>query len=386
MNKKSVIVFISFITIIYTLINYYVYIRGWQAFSHTTIPKEIYTAVFLFIVLSYPLSRFFERTSWVKAGEPFIWIGSFWLAAMLYFFVIIIISDLVRAADYFIPFLPDIFFQGKNEAVSMILYVSVIGITLLIIAGFINARNPVVKKLQLSIPKKAGNLKELNIVVVSDIHIGMLIKHRMVNRLAKMVNKLNPQLVLLAGDTIDEVLEPVMKFNLGEPLKTINPPLGIYAITGNHEFIGGMKRSSAYLESLGIKVLKDEVIKISNSFYLAGRYDHDIIRFTNNKRLELEELLKDIDASFPLILLDHQPFQLDKAEKSGVDLMISGHTHHGQMWPLNYITKAIYEISWGYKKKGNSHFYVSCGYGSWAPPVRIGNRPEVVNIKLIFEK
>jgi uncharacterized protein len=383
-NKKAVIIFISTIAGVYTLLNLYIYVRGWQAFSNTIISKEAFTAVFLFVALSYPLSRFLERTSWVKAGEPFIWLGSLWLAVMLYSIVLIVLIDLLRAADYFFPFLPSIFFDKKSIAVTWILHGSAIGILLIIITGFINARNPVVKKLQLSIPKKAGNMKELNIVAVSDIHIGMLIKHRMVSRLARMINRIEPQIVLLAGDTIDEVLDPVMKFNLGEPLSSIHAPLGTYAITGNHEFIGGMKRSCEYLESLGIKVLRDEVVKISDSFYLAGRYDHDIIRFTKNKRLGLEELLKDIDPSLPLIVLDHQPFHLDIAEKQGVDLMISGHTHHGQMWPLNYITSAIYELSRGYKKKGNSHFYVSCGYGSWAPPVRIGNRPEVVNIKLSF--
>jgi hypothetical protein len=298
----------------------------------------------------------------------------------MYFFLIIVIIDFIRLLDYFFSFLPAFIFADG----AIIACISIAVVMLLMIVGFINARNPVVKQLQIHIPKKANNFKELNIVAVSDMHIGMLIKHHMVKRLVKMIKELNPQLVLFAGDTIDEVLDPVIKYNLGEPLKSINAPLGVFAITGNHEFIGGIKNSIAYLESLGITVLKDEVIKISNSFYLAGRMDHDILRFTNKKRLGLDELLKDVDASLPLILLDHQPFHLDESAKHNVDLQISGHTHHGQMWPLNYITQAIFELSWGYIKKGNSHFYISSGFGSWGPPVRIGNRPEIVNIKLSF--
>ena len=83
-------------------------------------------------------------------------------------------------------------------------------------------------------------------------------------------------------------------------------------------------------------------------------------------------------------MMDHQPYELDEVVKAGVDVQFSGHTHHGQLWPLNYITEAIYEVSQGYLRKGNTHFYVSNGYGSWGPPVRIGNRPEVVEVTLKF--
>ena len=84
--------------------------------------------------------------------------------------------------------------------------------------------------------------------------------------------------------------------------------------------------------------------------------------------------------------MDHQPYQLNEAVENGIDLQISGHTHHGQMWPLNYITKAVYKLSRGFKKTGNTHFYVSCGYGTWGPMVRIGNRPELIDIYLSFRK
>jgi len=84
--------------------------------------------------------------------------------------------------------------------------------------------------------------------------------------------------------------------------------------------------------------------------------------------------------------MDHQPFNLNQAQENGIDLQISGHTHHGQLWPLNYITKMIYEISWGYKFIAGTHYYVSSGIGGWGPPVRLGSRPEIVNIKLNFVK
>jgi hypothetical protein len=84
-------------------------------------------------------------------------------------------------------------------------------------------------------------------------------------------------------------------------------------------------------------------------------------------------------------MMDHQPFNLGRVVKQGIDLQLSGHTHHGQMWPFNHITTAIYELSRGYKMIGNTHFYVSTGFGTWGPPVRLGNRPEIVQIILKFD-
>lgn len=94
--------------------------------------------------------------------------------------------------------------------------------------------------------------------------------------------------------------------------------------------------------------------------------------------------MTEVDHHYPIILLDHQPFNLEGAVEQGVDLQLSGHTHHGQLWPFNYITTAMYQISTGYKLIGNTHFYVSAGFGTWGPPVRLGNRPEIVQIKLTF--
>lgn len=195
---------------------------------------------------------------------------------------------------------------------------------------------------------------------------------------------MKPDIILLAGDIVDEDLAPVIDQNLGECLKQLYAPFGVYGITGNHEYIGGAEPAVKYLEENGITMLRDTVIQINNSFYLAGREDRDKNRFSGQKRLEVSELLQQVDKTLPIILLDHQPFALDKAAEAGVDLQLSGHTHHGQLWPLNYLTRAIYEVSMGYKKKGNAHFYVSPGFGGWGPPVRTGNRPEVVLITLKF--
>ena len=221
--------------------------------------------------------------------------------------------------------------------------------------------------------------------MVSDIHLGTLIAKDAVNRLVGRINRLQPELILLAGDVVDEDLAPVIKENIGESLTRLQSKYGVYGITGNHEYIGGAETAVRYLTDHGVHILQDSVVLIRDCFYLAGREDRDKPRFTGKGRKSLEEVLNGLSPSYPLILMDHQPFGLEKAAAMNIDLQLSGHTHHGQIWPLNYITKAIYTLSWGYKKIGNTHFYVSCGYGTWGPPVRLGNRPEIVLINIKFE-
>lgn len=365
--------------------NYYIFLRGWQALSLSGNGRSVYFIVCSFIFVSYPLSRFLERTSFLKIAEPFTWMGSFWLAAMAYFFLALVLIDIIRLLDHLFSFLPQSVYAVGGNIKLLLFCISFSIVVLLIVFGFIIARRPRIKRLEINIPKTAPGMKELTIAAVSDIHMGMLIKHRMIGRLARMINGIKPDIVLFVGDTIDEEPDPVMKSDLGKPLRLIVAPLGKYGITGNHEFIGGAKKSIAYIESLGIKVLMDEVVNINGSFNLIGRIDRDGTRFTGgDKRAKLSELLAGVDTSLPLILMDHQPFNLNITAASGIDLQLSGHTHHGQLWPFNYITKAIFELSKGYLKKGNTHIYVSTGYGTWGPPIRNSARPEVVEVKIKF--
>jgi predicted MPP superfamily phosphohydrolase len=201
---------------------------------------------------------------------------------------------------------------------------------------------------------------------------------------SEKINNLNPDVILIAGDIIDEDLGPVIKYNVGEHLHRLKAKYGVFAVTGNHEYIGGAEPAVEYLEKLGINVIRDKSIKIDNSFYVVGREDSSSARFEGKKRKELSEIMKDVDKAFPIIMMDHQPFNLKQARINGVDLQLSGHTHNGQLWPFNFIVDKVYELAWGYKVIGNTHYYVSCGVGGWGPPVRTGSRPEIINIKLNF--
>jgi hypothetical protein len=220
--------------------------------------------------------------------------------------------------------------------------------------------------------------------VVSDIHLGTIVSKNRIRRIVDQINATHPDVILLAGDIVDEDLAPVISENLGATLTKLKAPLGVIGITGNHEYIGGVEPAVKYLREHGINILRDSVVEIARNIFVVGREDLQSKTFGSKGRKDLREFNPKNNDTITTILLDHQPAAIAEAEDNKADLMLSGHTHHGQIWPLNYITSAVYRLSWGYKQFGDTHAYVSSGIGSWGPPVRIGNRPEVVVITLKF--
>ncbi len=385
MKPSAFLIFFTIVLVIYGLVNSYIFIRGLQAIPAGWSWRPWYIAGFWIISSTFVLSRIMERAYPSDITGIITWIGSFWLAFMLYFILIAVCIDIARVLNHFFHIFPQSFYENYQQTKLMVLYASILLVTLIVAGGYINARNPGITKLELKIGKVVPGAKSLNIVMASDIHLGTIIAKRKAHRLVAAINDLHPDIVLFAGDVVDEDLAPVIKNNLGADLLEIKSKLGVYAITGNHEYIGGAEKAVKYLEEHGVNVLRDTALFIDGRFYLVGREDRDKPRFTGKTRKELSELLQQVDRTFPVILMDHQPFNLERTVKQGVDLQLSGHTHHGQLWPFNYITTAIYEISCGYKQIGKTHFYVSTGFGTWGPPVRLGNRPEIVQIILHFE-
>lgn len=382
MRNLQFIIFFSIVISVYSLLSYYVYSRGIQAFPAGASGRNWFIFSFVFLSATYIVARVLERIYLSTVSDLFTWIGSFWLAAFFYALLLVIAIDIVRLVNALIPFIPD---SWQTLRFKQLLFFSGAGfIGLLLLLGFLNAWSPRVRKLEITIDKKVAGLKELTIAFASDIHLGTLIGPRRTRKIVDKINGLGADIILLGGDIVDEDLGPVIRSNLGVSLEKLKAPLGVHGITGNHEYIGGAKEAVAYLEAHGIPMIRDEYVLVDNKFYLVGREDRDMPRFTGRTRKNVEELMAGIDKNKPVILLDHQPFELDEKKAAGVDLTLSGHTHHGQIWPLNYITRAIYEVSWGYKRKGNMHVYVSSGAGGWGPPVRLGNRPEIILLKVKF--
>lgn len=383
--KLNFLIFFAVVFTVYGLINFYIFIRGLQALPSQSGLKPYYIIIFLILSLSYLAGRILESYWLSPVSDVLTWTGSFWLAAMIYFLMIVILLDLVRAGNLMFHFLPEKTGIKYSNLKFITLLISIAVVTLIVIAGYINARHTVIKDLNINIEKKAGDLKQLKIAMASDIHLGTIVGASRFEQMVEKINSLEPDIVLLAGDVIDEDIAPVLRHNIGDKLLSIKSKYGVYAVTGNHEYIGGVDEAVKYLCEHNVKMIRDTAIKIADSFYLAGREDKDRERFYGKPRKPLDEILTRTDKSLPLIVMNHQPFELKEAKELGVDLHLSGHTHHGQMFPINLITGMIYEISYGYRQEGGTHFYVSCGAGTWGPPIRVGNRPEIVNIILNFE-
>jgi predicted MPP superfamily phosphohydrolase len=257
-------------------------------------------------------------------------------------------------------------------------------VTLIVFLGNLNKRDITVTTLDLTFPKGDGKLNELNIAFAADLHLSPIDGERLLKRIVEKINSVNPDLILFAGDVVDDKADILKTRGIGESFKLLKPKLGIYNINGNHEFINNVAPSVKFVEDYGIRVLRDRYELVDSSVYIVGREDVVMKQFTGKDRKSLEEIIETAESNYPKILLDHTPTKLEQAVNNGIDLQLSGHTHHGQIWPANIITGLIYELSWGYKKKGNTQFYVTSGAGTWGPPVRTGSKSEIVNIKIRF--
>lgn len=385
MKSSDLFIFLSIVLTIYTAANYYVFRRAYQALPDNFNLKLVFIVIFFLLYASYFTARFLEKATDSSIITGLIWIGSIWLAALLYFFLIVLMLDVLRLINHYFHIFPAFFTLNWEKTKQITLTLSIISVFLILTIGYFNNLYPSIKRLNITIAKKSSQLNKLKIVLASDIHLGTTIQKQKVIKLVELINNEKPDIVLFAGDILDEDPQYVISTNLGEPLKRLSSKYGIYAITGNHEYIGGVNNSANYIKSLGINLLRDSIALIDNNFYLIGREDLSANRWSKIKRKDLNDFFLEINKNLPVILMDHQPFNLRQASEYPIDLHVSGHTHHGQLFPFNFITKAIYEKSYGYLKINNTNFFVSSGYGLWGPPIRTINRPEIVVINLNFQ-
>lgn len=381
MKSYQFLIFFTIVLAIYSIANIYIYLKGYGAIQAFQKNKLLYFIFYLLFASFFIAGKILESRHSSVFSDVLNIIGGFWLAFMLYGFLFLFLSEIISV----LLRLTGIISSHNIMAYKKWAYLATLAISFILIAGgFINALLPKVTEYNIQIDKPAGDLKELKIAAVSDIHLGSTIRKRSMKKLSGILREAEPDLVLLLGDIVDGEIGPVLRGDLLRYFECPHCREGMFAITGNHEFIGGGARTIPYIESKGIRVLKDEVVTIEGGIQIAGRLDRDSKRFFGTERLPLSKLLAETDTSRPLILLDHQPYNLDDASGNGVDLQLSGHTHNGQMWPLNLFTSKHYELSHGYLKKGNTQFIVSSGFGLWGPRVRVGTRSEVLLINLSF--
>ena len=379
--------FFIFILVAYCGISIYILTRSYQSLEAAGSVRWAVVGFLAVMAAGFILMMMFKRRYDHAVLDIFWTMSAYWAAVILYVLLALLSIDILRLICRLVWESP-VVLLGANYAMAKLCLFGAVATGLLITLsiGSYRAFRPVVDTVDITIEKTVPGRDSLNIVLLSDLHLGAINGRQTLTRWVDEVNLLNPDIVLIAGDMYDDNPAPVERQQLGNLLEQLKVPLGVYFAQGNHDGYGDFPRAVQYLQAHGVTVLSDTVVPVDNSFYVAGRLDRSagIGDRMNKTRKTVEALTEGLDKTKPVILLDHQPYELDKAAAAGVDLQLSGHTHRGQLWPLSLAIKSMYEIDHGYLRKGNTHFYVSQGIGTWGPPVRIGTRSEIVLLKVKF--
>jgi len=283
-------------------------------------------------------------------------VGNTWLIAFLYLLLVFIVADLASLLHV----LPKTFLKDSTVGLCSVLGIVAVIITL----GGFHYHHKYREEMTIVTDKQLE--KPLTVVLASDLHAGY---HNRKPELARWVNLINaekPDLILFCGDVIDLSLRPVIEGNYQEEFHKLEAP--VMTVLGNHEFYSNLDLAQQFFQDAGIQLLKDSVAHFKG-LDIIGRNDR-----TSQDRADLNDLAKGLEGF--TIVLDHQPYHLEEAEKAGIDFQFSGHTHRGQVWPLSWATDAMYEKAWGHHRRGNTQYYISSGLGIWGPKIRIGTRSE----------
>ncbi len=309
---------------------------------------------------------------------------------IFYLFLFILGISILLVINRLIKIVPDNILKNKTFVLATIFSGFLYGVSILVIGNHIN-NNPVINKYYITLPKKSSTINSLKIISITDIHLKNITSCLFLKKLVKKVNSENPDVIFLPGDIVETYGNTnEAKLNeLIEILKDIKSVNGIYAVRGNHDFPGqNVADKIGFNKRSGITMLSDSLIELEDKIYIIGlKY-----RGKNEKR-PVDSLLNFRRKELPLILLDHAPYRLKETNRKNIDVQLSGHTHNGQIWPLNYITDAVYDIAWGYKKTNYTHLFVSCGaqdaimpgYQDFSIPVRIGSVSEIMEINIEFK-
>lgn len=322
-------------------------------------------------------------------------ISNYWLGILLYLILAVLMAD---AICFLLFLITKRRLKCRTAAAGGICAVAVLGLSAW---GAYNARIIQVTPYEITVNKDGGRLENLNVVLAADLHLGYNIGTAHMMQMVDKINEQNADIVVFAGDIFDNEYEA-----LDDPeeliavLQKIQSKYGVYACYGNHDveekilagftFGGNKKKESSiqmdeFLERAGIHLLQDEAVLIDDSFYLYGRPDAQRPGRGINMRKTAAELMGELDTEKPVIVIDHEPKELQELADAGVDIDLCGHTHDGQMFPANLITALMWENSYGYLKKDHMHTIVTSGVGLFGPNMRVGTIAEICPITVHFQ-
>lgn len=357
-----------FIIAAYILISFFVGIRILKSLCKFRSPNiKVYWTVFSFIALSFVLGELTGRFIPSGFSKILSLIGYYYMAALLYMIILFPVASLLHRI-----------FKNTNFDFYGI---SLLFIAILLIIGTYFGFSPYVKYYDITTEKPLKNGK-LKIALVSDVHLGEIIGNSRLKTMIDKINALDADAVIIAGDLIDSNLEPMLQDDMLSQLKYLKSKYGTFFAFGNHDFYTGRSDEIAeILRENGVHVLRDEAALINDEFYIIGEDDKAILKYGGNNK-PLNCITDTLNKDKLSILINHVPNDIDESSTNGIDLQVSGHTHRGQLFPCNLVTRSIFDIDYGLKKFDNTNVVVSSGYGTWGPPLRIGSRSEIVMICL----
>lgn len=312
--------------------------------------------------------------------------GAFWMGVAFYVFVLTVLADIWGLGARLMGSAPP-------EAPRWGAVLLVLGLPLLLgVGSWFNAAFPALQQYEITVRMQAPvpeslSRKPFKFGVITDIHLGRLLTAGRLARAVELLAPQQPDAIFYVGDIIDDHIKLDAEATAAA-LTLAQPPLGHWAVPGNHEYISGsIDKSMDFLRRVGMQVLRDEWAVVDNSFVLAGRDDLSKPGFTGVQRASLADILADLPQQYrklPLVVLDHQPSALDEAREAGAILELSGHTHYGQLWPFNFVVERRYLNPLGLLTMGSFHSIVSAGTGTWGPPLRNTGRAQVLLVTVHF--
>lgn len=338
--------------------------------------RLVFTAFFLFLVAGYPVAETLSHRAGDGAVRGLILAGYIALPFLLYLVMAAVLMDLAIEALRLSGALSKTTaasrrFRAWRFRAGLILP------ALVVLAGIVNFRWIRVREFPVEVPRGAAAASGLKIAFAADFHLGRFTAPGFLEDFVRRVNALEPDLVLIGGDVLEGDLKDEATAAYESQFRRIRARYGVYGVPGNHESHGGNRRD--FFAAAGIRLLEDEVVRIDDAVGLAGRGDR-----RSGGRMRVEELLRKAPGGLPVILMDHRPSDIRSAVDAGVDILLSGHTHHGQLFPANWITGHRYEVSWGHKKIGRTHVVVTSGIQLWGPPVRTAGFSEILVLDVAF--
>jgi uncharacterized protein len=367
--------FHAIITLAYVIPNIYVYARIFKLFINKGYRFQ-FTLIYIVLALIYPLSNLFSGTGSIFPANVLSAVAGYILPFYLYLFLSVLVFDIFLLINRLFRIVRVEKLKNTRVKATVLSLLIVLSIAV-VVGGIINFNTIRTSEYNIDIPRKSSSISHLKIAFVADFHLKNNTSIDFVKRFARKIELIDPDLMIYGGDIIEGDREDVNMVPFENVLAGIKARYGVFAVLGNHEHYAGQEQGS-FFDKAGMTVLSDTVV-VTGSFNLAGRNDSHI-----RTRKEIGMLLESAADSLPVILIDHRPTEIDKVSNTSVDVQLSGHTHNGQLFPINLITRKVYELSWGYRKIGNTHFFVTSGIRLWGPPVRTTGKSEIMVIDINF--